>query len=66
VSTSGALFRHPHPRAIELLLSEHEGRGKPCIRFNYLTSTTERWGDPVDQKKRGYAAVHPKGISIEL
>jgi hypothetical protein len=66
VSTSGALFRHPHARAIELVLETHRGRGKPWLHFNYLTQTTRFWSDLADQEKRGYAAFHPKGISLEL
>ncbi len=66
ISTSGALFRHPHARAIELLLETHAGRGKPRLHFNYLSATTSPWGDPEDQKARGYAAFHPKGIALSL
>jgi hypothetical protein len=66
VSTSGAVFRHPHARAIELLLDEHSGRGKPCLHFNYLSTTTTAWSDPGDQKARRYEALHPKGISLVL
>jgi hypothetical protein len=66
VSTSGAVFRHPHARAIELLLEEHGGPGKPRLHFNYLTKTTATWSDPEDQEKRRYDAFHPKGISLVL
>ena len=66
VSTSGAVFRHPHARAIELLLAEHSDRGKPHLHFNYLSATTTTWSDPKDQKTRRYEALHPKGISLEL
>jgi hypothetical protein len=66
VSTSGAVFRHPHARAIELLLAKQSGRGKPCLHFNYLTTTTSLWSDPTDQKARRYDAFHPKGISLVL
>lgn len=66
VSTSGAVFRHPHGRAVELLLSSHNGRGKPRLHFNYLTQTTEKWSDSEDQEARGYEAFHPKGLSLEL
>lgn len=66
LSTSGAMFRHPHGRAIELLLGSHRGRGKPRLHFNYLTSTTSAWSDPVDQDERDYRAFHPKGISLAL
>ncbi|MFZ0790472.1 MAG: hypothetical protein WAM94_12725 [Chromatiaceae bacterium] len=66
VSTSGAVFRHPHARAIELLLEAHAGRGKPHLHFNYLSATTAAWSDPADQQARGYQALHPKGISLAL
>lgn len=64
VSTSGAVFRHPHARAIELLLEEHGGPGKPRLHFNYMTPATAPWSDPEDQARRRYAAFHPKGISL--
>jgi hypothetical protein len=66
VSTSGAVFRHPHARAIDLLLSEYSGTGKLCLHFNYLTKTTTAWSDPADQLARRYEALHPKGISLVL
>ena len=66
VSTSGAVFRHPHARAIELLLDAHAGRGKPRLHFNYLSTTTAAWSDSADQQARGYQAFHPKGISLAL
>ena len=66
VSTSGAVFRHPHVRALELLLSEHAGQGKPQLHFNYLTETTAAWSDPADQQARRYQAFHPKGLSLFL
>ena len=66
VSTSGAVFRHPHARAIELLLAQHNGQGRPCLHFNYLTTTTTPWSDAADQKSRRYEALHPKGISLEF
>jgi len=64
VSTSGAVFRHPHARAIELLLSNHEGQGKPRLHFNYLTETTRRWYEEVDQKAGQFVAFFPKGLSL--
>jgi hypothetical protein len=64
VSTSGAVFRHPHARAIELLLEEHAGPGKPRLHFNYMTTATAPWSDPEDQARRRYYAFHPKGISL--
>jgi hypothetical protein len=66
VSTSGAVFRHPHARVIELLLDGHNGRGRPCLHFNYLSTTTTAWSDPADQKARRYEAIYPKGISLAL
>lgn len=66
ISTSGAVFRHPHARAIELLLEAHGGRGKPRLHFNYLSTTTATWSDPADQRAKGYQAFHPKGISLAL
>ena len=66
VSTSGAVFRHPHAPAVELLLSDHNGRGKPRLHFNYLTQTTAKWSDLSDQEARRYEAFHPKGLSLVL
>jgi len=66
VSTSGAVFRHPHARAIELLLAEHAGQGKARLHFNYLTQTTRAWSDAADQQARRYEALHPRGITLML
>lgn len=66
LSTSGAVFRHPHARAIELLLGAHGGPGKPRLHFNYLTKATAAWSDPEDQRTRRYDAFHPKGLSLVL
>jgi len=66
LSTSGAVFRHPHVRAVELLLSDHNGRGKPRLHFNYFTQTTDKWSDYADQEARRYEAFHPKGLSLVL
>jgi hypothetical protein len=66
ISTSGAVFRHPHARAVELLLEGHGGAGKCSLHFNYLGPTTAKWSDPADQKARRYEARHPKGISLAL
>jgi len=66
VSTSGVVFRHPHARTIELLLTEHAGRSKPRLHFNYLTETTQAWADPANQKTRLFEAFHPKGLSLAL
>jgi len=66
LSTSGAIFRHPHRRAIELVLRMHQHRAKPALYFNYLTQTTEPWSDENEQIINGYKAFHPKGISLVL
>lgn len=66
LSTSGAVFRHPHAAAVELLLQAHQGQGAPRLHFNYLTTTTAPWSEAADQKRRGYQAYHPKGLSLEL
>jgi len=66
VSTSGAVFRHPHARTIELLLTEHGGKGKPRLHFNYLTETTQAWTNPADQTAPRFEAFHPKGLSLAL
>ena len=64
ISTSGARFRHPHARAVQLLLDAHRHRAKPRLHFNYLTTTTERWSE---QNQNGdYVAFHPSGISLDL
>ncbi|MCW8945805.1 MAG: hypothetical protein OQL27_13620 [Sedimenticola sp.] len=64
ISTSGALFNHPHARAVELLLEAHNARAKPRLHFNYMTDTTFPWADTEDQKIRKYVAHHPEGISL--
>ncbi|MCW8890595.1 MAG: hypothetical protein OQL20_08055 [Sedimenticola sp.] len=64
ISTSGALFNHPHARAVELLLEQHNARAKPRLHFNYMTDTTSPWADEDDQKTRKYLAYHPEGISL--
>ena len=64
VSTSGALFRHPHKRALDLILEHHPGPGHPTLHFNYLTRCTAPWSEQADQKSRGYRALHPKGTSL--
>lgn len=66
VSTSGALFRHPHKRALELILEHHSGPGRPLLHFNYLTRCTAPWSDQTDQRKRGYRALHPTGQSLSF
>ena len=66
ISTSGARFRHPHPRTVDLLLDRHNNAARPRLHFNYFTSTTEAWSDDADQQARGYQAFHPRGISLEL
>ena len=64
VSTSGALFRHPHKRALDLILEHHAGPGRPTLHFNYLTRCTAPWSEQADQKSRSYHARHPKGTSL--
>ena len=66
VSTSGALFRHPHARALDLILEHHAGPGRPTLHFNYLTRCTAPWSDQADQARRGYRAMHPKGQSLSF
>ena len=66
VSTSGALFRHPHKRALDLILAHHAGPGRPTLHFNYLTRCTAPWSEQADQKNRGYRALHPKGTSLSF
>ncbi len=66
ISTSGAVFRHPDARAVELLLECHNGRGKPRLHFNYRSVTTEAWDDGQDQKARRYVALYPKGTSLQI
>lgn len=66
VSTSGAIFGHPHSRAIELMLANRQSRSKPSLHFNYLTQTTETWCDDKDQADRKYKAFYPKGLSLEF
>lgn len=66
VSTSGALFRHPHKRALDLILEHHAGAGRPMLHFNYQTRCTAPWSDQADQRKRGYRAIHPRGQSLSF
>ena len=65
VSTSGAKFRHPHVRSVDLLLTTHGGRGKPLLNFNYNSKTTAAWTDEEQQKSRGYKAQFPAGLSMQ-
>lgn len=64
VSTSGAIFRHPHTRAIDQLLQDHAGQGRAQLHFNYLTACTAPWSHASDQRARKYRASHPKGVSL--
>lgn len=66
ISTSGAIFGHPHARAVELLLDAHQGTGKARLHFNYLVPTTQAWSDVEDQKTRRYLAFHPMGLALTL
>lgn len=65
-STSGKIFGHPHDRTIELVLDNHQARGKPKLYFNYRTGRTERWADAADQRARRYEAYFPTGMSVEV
>lgn len=64
VSTSGAIFRHPHARTINLLIEASSARGETQLHFNYLSETTQPWSDSDDQAARKYRAEHPKGMSL--
>ncbi|AMO36485.1 hypothetical protein [Thauera humireducens] len=66
VSTSGALFRHPHKRALDLILEHHAAPGRPTLHFNYLTRCTAPWSDTADQARRSYRALHPKGHAVSF
>ena len=66
ISTSGAVFCHPHARAVELLLEKHAGRGRPKLYFNYRSPTTAPWSDPEDQAQRKYDASLPEGLSVSF
>lgn len=67
ISTSGARFRHPHRRAIDLLLAQHPADlGPASLHFNYLTETTSPWADPADPGGRGYRSAHASGAPLEL
>lgn len=66
ISTSGAVFRHPHSRAVALLLSDHAGRGKPSLLFNYLTKTTSAWNEVTRQTAEKFEAVYPSGAQLVL
>ena len=66
VSTSGAVFRHPHARTLDLLLEKHRGRAIPRLHFNYLTETTEPWAGGSDEPDRRFFTFHPKGLSLDL
>lgn len=65
-STSGKIFGHPHERAVELILENHQGRGRPVLAFNYNTERNKKWSDPDDQKARKYVASFPSGLSMEV
>ena len=66
ISTSGAKFRHPNAETIDLLLSQHNRRGKPRLHFNYCTCTTDPWSDESKQKSDGFYASYPMGVSLTL
>ena len=66
ISTSGAIFGHPHERAVELILTEQASNVKPRLHFNHRTVTTDKWASAKDQKQRRYVAFHPRGVSLTL
>ena len=66
ISTSGAVFRHPHARTVELLLDKHSDRAIPRLHFNYLTETTEPWAGGSDDANRRFITFHPTGLSLDL
>jgi len=66
ISTSGARFNHPDAEAIDLILENHNARGKPRLYFNYNTDDTNPWADENDQATRKYVAHYPSGSSLGL
>ncbi|WP_242122005.1 ComEC/Rec2 family competence protein [Sphingomonas lacusdianchii] len=59
ISTSGAMHDHPDPESIAQFL--HFGPSGPKrLWFNYSTSRTEPWGDPLIQKQHDYLAFYPQ------
>lgn len=66
ISTSGAIFNHPDAETIDLILDNHNARGKPRLYFNYNTDDTGRWADLSDQAARRYVAHYPAGTSVEF
>lgn len=66
ISTSGAIFRHPDAETIDLILENHNARGKPRLHFNYNTDNTRAWADVSDQAVRKYLAYYPTGTSVEF
>ena len=66
ISTSGAIFHHPDAETVDLILANHNARGKPQLHFNYLTDDTAHWNDASDQSERKYVAHYPSGNSLEL
>ncbi len=66
ISTSGALFRHPHTKTIDLLLSTHNHRAKPRLHFNYRSLSNTEWSDKARQKIEKYLAFYPEGVSVIL
>lgn len=66
ISTSGAQFDHPDPETIDLLLVNHNHRGRARLHFNYRTVATATWANAVDQEQRSYEAYYPAGYNLEL
>lgn len=67
VSTNGRSFGHPHPEAIDLIVTNKRVRGRVELIFNYRTTTTEPWADPNQPRGNGgYKATYPTGVAVIL
>ena len=63
ISTSGAVFGHPHQRAIELLIEHHGHRARPRLVFNYRSDTTAMFAsEQIGGRK--CTVVYPEGSGI--
>jgi beta-lactamase superfamily II metal-dependent hydrolase len=65
VSTNGAVFGHPHERAVELLVQHHGHRARPRIVFNYHSETTAPFASQSIGGRR-CTVVYPEGSGITL
>ena len=65
VSTNGAVFGHPHDRAVELLVEHHGHRARPRIVFNYRSETTAPFASELIGGRR-CTVVYPEGSGITL